>query len=96
MAQQLRKDGASVELLAMIDTLSPSAARRKVSYFTKLWMMRHWSLKFALDWPARRRRGKLAEASYAQALERVGRGEPLPPELVEFHLFRNFVNAQSR
>jgi thioesterase domain-containing protein/acyl carrier protein len=96
MAQQLKKDGAVVELLAMIDTLSPSAARRKVSYFTKLWMMRHWSLKFALDWPARRRRGKLAEATYAQALERVRRGEALPPELVEFHLFRNFVATQSR
>lgn len=96
MAQQLKKDGAVVELLAMIDTLSPTAARRKVSYFTKLWLMRHWSLKFALDWPARRRRGKLAEATYAQALERVRRGEPLPPELVEFHLFRNFVAAQAR
>jgi acyl transferase domain-containing protein/thioesterase domain-containing protein len=96
MAKQLGKDGGSVELLAMIDTLSPTAARRKVSYFTKLWLMRHWTLKFALDWPARRRRGKLAEATYAQALERVRRGEPLPPELVEFHLFRNFVAAQAR
>jgi thioesterase domain-containing protein/acyl carrier protein len=96
MAQQLKKDGGAVELLAMIDTLSPSAARRKVSYFTKLWLMRHWSLQFALDWPARRRRGKLAEATYAQALERVRRGEALPPELVEFHLFRNFVAAQER
>jgi thioesterase domain-containing protein/acyl carrier protein len=96
MAQQLKKDGAAVELLAMIDTLSPAAARRKVSHFTKLWLMRHWSLKFALDWPARRRRGKLAQATYAQALERVRRGEPLPPELVEFHLFRSFVAAQDR
>jgi thioesterase domain-containing protein len=96
MAQQLKNDGASVELLAMIDTLSPTAARRKVSYFTKLWLMRHWSLKFALDWPARRRRGKLAEATYAQALARVRSGEPLPPELVEFHLFHNFVAAQER
>jgi thioesterase domain-containing protein len=59
-------------------------------------MMRHWSLKFALEWPMRRRRNKLAEASYAQALERLARGEPLPPELVEFHLFRNFMNAQAR
>jgi thioesterase domain-containing protein/aryl carrier-like protein len=96
MAQQLKKDGAEVEFLAMIDTLSPTAARRKVSYFTKLWLMRHWSLSFALDWPARRRRSKQADAVYAQALERLRRGEPLPPELVEFHLFRNFVTAQER
>jgi thioesterase domain-containing protein len=33
---------------------------------------------------------------YAQALERLARGEPLPPELVEHHLFRNFIEAQSR
>ncbi|HSH89492.1 MAG TPA: SDR family NAD(P)-dependent oxidoreductase, partial [Ramlibacter sp.] len=96
MAQQLKKDGAQVELLAMIDTLSPAASRRRVSYLQKLWMMRHWSLKFALEWPLRRRRNKLAEASYAQALQRLARGEPLPPELVEFHLFRNFMNAQAR
>jgi len=96
MAQQLRKDGAAVELLAMIDTLSPTAARRKVSPFKKLWLMRQWSVQFALDWPNRRRKGKQADATYAIALERLARGEPLPPELVEFHLFRNFMAAQQR
>ncbi|MES2784438.1 MAG: beta-ketoacyl synthase N-terminal-like domain-containing protein [Pseudomonadota bacterium] len=96
MAHQLRKAGAQVELLVMIDTLSPAASRRKVSVFQKLWLMRRWSLQFALEWPGRRRRNKQAEASYAQALERLARGEPLPPELVEFHLFRNFMNAQSQ
>lgn len=96
MAQQLKSEGESVELLAMIDTLSPTAARRKVSYLKKLWLMRQWSLQFALDWPGRRRRGKLADATYALALQRLARGEPLPPELVEFHLFRSFVAAQER
>jgi thioesterase domain-containing protein/acyl carrier protein len=96
MAQQLKRDGAAVELLAMIDTLSPTAARRKVSNFKKLWLMRHWTVQFALDWPGRRRRGKLADATYALALQRLARGEPLPPELVEFHLFRSFVAAQER
>ena len=96
MAQQFKKDGAAVELLAMIDTLSPGAARRKVSYLKKLWLMRQWSLQFALEWPGRRRKGKQADATYALALERLARGEPLPPELVEFHLFRSFVAAQER
>ncbi|MES2634789.1 MAG: beta-ketoacyl synthase N-terminal-like domain-containing protein [Pseudomonadota bacterium] len=96
MAQQLKKGGAQVELLVMIDTLSPGASRRKVSLFRKLWLMRRWSLQFALEWPGRRRRNQQAQASYAQALERLARGEPLPPELVEFHLFRNFINAQSQ
>ena len=80
----------------MIDTLAPTAARRKVSLFKKLWLMRQWSLQFALDWPGRRRRYKQDNATYALALERLARGEPLPPELVEFHLFRNFVAAQER
>jgi thioesterase domain-containing protein len=96
MAQQLKKQGAAVELLAMIDTLSPTAARRKVSYWKKLWLMRHWTVQFALEWPGRRRRGKQAEVTYSLALERLARGEPLPPELVEFHLFRNFMDAQAR
>jgi thioesterase domain-containing protein/acyl carrier protein len=96
MAQRLKQDGSDVTLLAMIDTLSPTAARRKVSRWTKLWMMRHWSLRFAMEWPSRRRHGKLVDVQYGVALEKLARGEPLPPELVEFHLFRNFVAAQER
>ena len=95
MAQQLIKSGAQVELLMMIDTLSPAAAGRKISYWRKLWLIRHWSLKFLLDWPGRRRRGKLMQAQYQLALEKLSRGEALPPELVEHHLFRNFVDAQA-
>jgi len=96
MAQQLRKEGAGVELLAMIDTLAPTATKRKVSAFKKLWLMRQWSLQFWLDWPGRRRKYKQDSATYALALERLARGEPLPPELAEFHLFRSFVAAQER
>ncbi len=96
MAHQLRRDGAQVSLLAMIDTLSPAAARRKVSPLRKILLMRHWSLDFLLAWPGRRRKGKQADAQYAHALQRLARGEPLPPELVEHHLFYNFVDAQSR
>jgi acyl transferase domain-containing protein/thioesterase domain-containing protein/acyl carrier protein len=95
MAQQLTKAGARVSLLAMIDTLSPTAARRKVSYFKKILLMRHWSLQFAMEWPGRRRRGKLLRVNYAIALEKLARGEPLPPELVDFHLFNTFVAAQA-
>jgi acyl transferase domain-containing protein/thioesterase domain-containing protein/acyl carrier protein len=96
MAQQLKRGGAQIDLLAMIDTLSPSAAGRTPPFLKKLWLIRHWSVKFAMERPERRRRGKLMEANYALALEQLARGEPLPPELVEFHLFRNFVAAQHR
>jgi thioesterase domain-containing protein len=96
MAHRLVREGAQVSLLAMIDTLAPLAARSSVSRLRKLWLMRHWSLQFLLDRSARRRKGREGDAMYAQALERLARGEPLPPELVEHHLFRNFVEAQSR
>ncbi|MDP3759618.1 MAG: SDR family NAD(P)-dependent oxidoreductase [Ramlibacter sp.] len=95
MAQQLIEAGAGVALLVMIDTLSPAAAARKVPLLRKLWLARHWSLGFVLDWPGRRRRGRLVELNYALALEKLSRGESLPPELVEHHLFRNFITAQA-
>lgn len=96
MAHRLKQAGADVSLLAMIDTLEPLAARRTLSPWLKLWLMRHWSLRFLLNRSSRRRKGREGEALYAQALQQLARGEPLPPELVEHHLFRNFVEAQSR
>ncbi|MBG9390065.1 type I polyketide synthase [Caenimonas aquaedulcis] len=96
MAQQLIRDGAKVDLVVMVDTLSPAAAARNPSFLQKLWLMRHWSLRFLLDWPGRRRRGKEMQTQYTLALEKLSRGEPLPPELVEHHLFRNFVTAQAQ
>ncbi len=96
MAQQLRADGAQVESIMMIDTLEPTAANRKVPLLEKIWLKRHWTLEFALDWPNRRRRGREMQRNYQLALEKLARGEPLPPELVDFHLFRNFTDAQAQ
>jgi thioesterase domain-containing protein/acyl carrier protein len=96
MAARLKSEGAQVSLLAMVDTLEPVAARSKLTPWQKAWLMRHWSLRFLLDRSSRRRRGREGDAMYAQALARLARGEPLPLELVEQHLFRNFVDAQSR
>ena len=95
MAQQLRRAGAEVEAILMIDTLSPTAANRKIPLLEKIWLKRHWTLDFALDWPARRRRGREMQRSYQLALEKLARGDPLPPELVDFYLFRNFTDAQA-
>ncbi|HEY8049385.1 MAG TPA: alpha/beta fold hydrolase, partial [Ramlibacter sp.] len=96
MAHVLAAEGAQVELLAMIDTLAPAAARAPVPLWKKLWLLRHWSLQFALERPERRRKGRLAAIEYAQALQGLARGEPLPPEMLEHHLFNNFIDAQSR
>lgn len=96
MAQQLVRSGAQVETILMIDTLAPDAATRKVPLLQKIWLKRHWTLDFALDWPSRRRRARMMERSYRLALEKLARGEPLSPELVDFHLFRNFTDAQAQ
>jgi thioesterase domain-containing protein len=96
MAQQLRRAGAEVEAILMIDTLSPAAALRRVPLWEKLWLKRHWTLEFALDWPSRRKRAREMQRNYQVALEKLARGEPLPPELVDFHLFRNFTDAQAQ
>lgn len=96
MAQRLRREGKEVEAILMIDTLAPEAARRRVPLLQKLWLKRHWTLDFALDWPNRRKRGREMQRNYQLALEKLARGEPLPPELADFHLFRNFTDAQAR
>lgn len=96
MAQVLREQGEAVELLAMIDTLAPAATRMPVSLRRKLWLARHWSPRFALGWFERRRRGRLMETRYQEAVARAARGEALSPELVEHHLFKSFLNAQAR
>jgi thioesterase domain-containing protein len=96
MARQLRRDGAEVALLAMIDTLSPAAAKLKISPFKKLWLMRQWSLDFALGWRERRRNTQAEQERHALALQQRARGEPLEPELASALLYSHFVDAQAR
>lgn len=96
MAQQLKQSGAEVVLLAMLDTLSPAAARVKISILKKIWLMRHWSLKFALEWPERRRTTQQERANHALALQQLSAGHVLPPELASARLYSHFVTAQER
>jgi len=96
MARQLRQDGAEVALLAMLDTLSPAAARVKVTAWKKLWLMRHWSLDFALGWRERRRHTQAEQMNHALAVQRQACGEPLAPELASALLYSHFVEVQAR
>lgn len=96
MAQQLRRAGAPVALLAMLDTLAPAAASARLSPLRKLWLMRHWSLGFTLAWPERRRVRRTEQMNHLLALQALARGEPLTPELASARLFSHFVSAQSQ
>ena len=96
MAQQLRKAGHQIALLAMIDTLTPAAAMNTPKPFKKLWLMRNWSLKFAIQRFRERHAGHALETSHVQALQRLASGAWLTPELVEPYLFRHIVTVQGR
>lgn len=96
MAQQLRKAGHQIALLAMIDTLTPAAAMDVPKPLKKLWLMRNWSLKFALQRFRERHASHALETSHAQALQRLASGAWLTPELVEPYLFRHIVTVQGR
>jgi thioesterase domain-containing protein len=95
MAQQLKRAGAQVAMLAMIDTLSPLAARAKVGPLKKIWLMRHWSLKFAMEYPERRRNAQREKVSHTLAMQLLSTGNVLPPELASVYLFGHFVTVQA-
>ena len=96
MAQQLIASGAWVEFLGLIDTLSPDAARKKVSLPIKLALARRWTFKFALKWPERRRIAREMRQRDADRLAQMERGDAMTPDLIEFNLFRTFVAAQAQ
>ena len=96
MAQQLMRDGARVAMVAMIDTLSPDAAAKKISLPEKVWLIRHWTFKFAMQWPQRHSIQKKFRIGDALARQRLLQGEKLTPDLLECYLFGSFIDAQSQ
>jgi acyl transferase domain-containing protein/thioesterase domain-containing protein len=96
MAQQLKAAGAEVGLLVMLDTLSPAAALARISPLKKLWLMRRWSLDFALQWRERRRVSQAEKLNHALAMQSLAAGQTLSPELASAHLFTHFVATQER
>ena len=96
MAQQLKRSGAKVSMLAMIDTLTPEAALRKRGFFRKLWLARSWRFEFFAERYRLRKSGKQLEDDCLLIEEKLRRGEWLSPELTELHLFKQIVEAQNR
>ncbi len=96
MAQQLKKAGATVSLLAMIDTLTPEAALRKQGVFRKLWLARSWRFEFVAERYRLRKSGKRLDGDCLLIEETLRSGEWLSPELTELHLFKQIVEAQNR
>lgn len=95
MAQQLMQAGASIALLGMIDSLCPTAASRPISWLARLRLLPR-SLQFAKNRVERHKKALRESVIAALVEEKLARGEPLTPELVDFHLSRNYLQAQAR
>lgn len=94
MAQQLIRAGAEVGLLGMIDTICPTAERRSIPLLKRLWLLRHWSLKFALDRSERRKKDRYVPTGPFLS-QGILAGDELPAqEVSDFYLFRNYLQAQ--
>lgn len=98
MAQQLTRAGAKIALLGMIDTLSPEAEKRRIPLLKRLWLLRHWSLKFAMERSEQNKRDRAVAASITQAKaqENATVAGPDMQEVADFYLFRNYLQAQDR
>ncbi|MDB5743018.1 MAG: polyketide synthase-like protein [Polaromonas sp.] len=96
MAQQLTRAGATIEFLGMMDTLSPAAAKRKIPFLKRLWLLQHRSPNFVAERSERRQKKRLEPVIAEQVREKILAGVPLTPELVDFHLSRNYLEAQDR
>ena len=95
MAQQLSRAGAKVALLGMIDTICPTAEQRRIPLLKRLWLMRHWSLRFALERSERRKKDRYVPTG-AIAGQSVLEDDELPAqEVADFYLFRNYLQAQN-
>ncbi len=96
MAQQLKRAGATVAPLLMVDTLTPAAALQKHSVLKKLWAARTWRLGVLVERFRHRQSSENLQDQCRQIEHKLRRGEWLSPELTELHLFNRVLHAQNR
>lgn len=96
MAQQLTRAGAKIALLGMIDTLSPEAEKRKIPFLRRLWLLRHWSLKFAMERSEQSKKDRMLPPGVTLAQDNAATAGPYTQEVADFYLFRNYLQAQNR
>ncbi|PHQ72329.1 MAG: hypothetical protein COB93_00665 [Sneathiella sp.] len=95
MAHQLVALGQEIRYLIMFDTLAPDLGQQPLSFFQKVWMARHWSLKFALGWPGRKWQGRFAKKEKAEIQKYLERGENLPEELIGRRMTEAYLTAEN-
>ena len=81
MAQQLQQSGFEIGNLIYFDSMAPDVDAEHISIFEKIWMARHWSLSFALNWPLRKWWGRHAGRENIEIKQYLDSGKPIPDEL---------------
>jgi len=96
MARRLSMLGERIGLLAFIDTIHPQMPLTQGTTLSRLGRLRHEGLSYirgALERSRRRSQQARDEKAIGVLLDA---GEPIPIELRELHLLRNFEHAASR
>jgi acyl transferase domain-containing protein/thioesterase domain-containing protein/aryl carrier-like protein len=96
MARRITESGEGVDLLALIDTFRPQMPVRDVTVSMRLGRLRDEGFAYfrgAVEGRFSRRRAR-RELHDTDRL--VARGEPIPPELRDVYLTRNFEEAHAR
>jgi acyl transferase domain-containing protein/thioesterase domain-containing protein len=96
MARRITDSGECVDLLALIDTFRPQMPVRDVTVSMRLGRARDEGLAYfrgAVEGQFSRRR---ARRDLDDIDRLVARGEPIPPELRDVYLTRNFEKAHTR
>jgi acyl transferase domain-containing protein/thioesterase domain-containing protein len=99
MAQMLRKEKDSAELLLMLDTLCPTALRGQLSLagIVKIFLLNPVCIRNVVRNFARYRANiRELQDQLQRTVEHYLRGADLPPDITSFRMLQNFVSAQSR
>ncbi|USG59767.1 SDR family NAD(P)-dependent oxidoreductase [Sneathiella marina] len=96
MAQQLQQKGFEIGNLIYFDSMAPDVDPQKMSIFEKIWMARHWSLSFALNWPVRKWRGRHAGRENTEIKRYLDSGETIPDELLGRRMTQAYLAAENR
>lgn len=96
MARQLQQAGQEVGNLIYFDSMAPDLDQHRLSIFEKIWMARHWSLSYALDWPLRKWRGRHAGRETIEIRQYLESGLTVPDELLGRRMTQAYLAAENR
>jgi acyl transferase domain-containing protein len=95
MARRLQASGDTIGVLAFIDTFHPQMKAPRINLFTRLGRLCRERAGYLRDVLERRRLSIRDERGWRRIERHLAAGEPIPIDLRELHLIRNFLRASS-